>query len=104
MLMTVTIQRQEFILDNEGKNLCDYYAVEKKNLGTGTYGSVSVAVSRATGVKRACKTISKSQVKNVPRFRQEISIMKMVDHPNIIRLYETFEDAKNIYLIMEYWW
>lgn len=31
-------------------------------------------MSRATGVKRACKTISKSQVKNVPRFRQEVVI------------------------------
>ncbi|KAF4686915.1 hypothetical protein FOZ60_004682 [Perkinsus olseni] len=99
--MAVTIQRKDFILDNAGKNLYDYYDLQKKSLGTGTYGSVSAATNRATGVRRAVKTISKSQVKNVPRFRQEIAIMKMVDHPNIIRLYETFEDAKNIYLVME---
>ncbi|KAF4677960.1 hypothetical protein FOL47_008064 [Perkinsus chesapeaki] len=99
--MAVTIQRKDFILDNFGKNLYDYYDVEKKSLGTGTYGSVSKAKNKATGVLRAVKTMSKSQVKNVPRFRQEIAIMKMLDHPNIIRLYETFEDAKNIYLVME---
>jgi calcium-dependent protein kinase len=35
------------------------------------------------------------------RFKQEIAIMKMMDHPNIIKLYETFEDNRNIYLVME---
>merc|ERR1712190_81935 len=32
---------------------------------------------------------------------REIAIMKMMDHPNIIKLYETFEDHRNIYLVME---
>ena len=27
--------------------------------------------------------------------------MKLLDHPNIVKLYETYEDARNIYLIME---
>jgi len=35
------------------------------------------------------------------RFKQEIALMKIMDHPNIIKLYETFEDHRNIYLIME---
>merc|ERR1719162_1725615 len=35
------------------------------------------------------------------RFKQEIAIMKMMDHPDIIKLFETFEDHRNIYLIME---
>merc|ERR1712190_457947 len=32
---------------------------------------------------------------------REIAIMKMMDHPNVIKLYETFEDHRNIYLVME---
>jgi len=40
-------------------------------------------------------------MKNVERFKMEIAIMKMMDHPNIIKLYETFDDFKNIYLVME---
>merc|ERR1712032_442629 len=33
--------------------------------------------------------------------KQEIAIMKMMDHPNIIKLYENYEDHRNIYLVME---
>merc|ERR1719291_1099120 len=40
-------------------------------------------------------------MKNVDRFKQEIAIMKMMDHPNIVKLYESFEDLRNIYLVME---
>merc|ERR1719160_91288 len=45
--------------------------------------------------------ISKAQMKNIDRFKQEIAIMKMMDHPNIIKLFESFEDNRNIYLVME---
>ncbi|CAK9007604.1 unnamed protein product [Durusdinium trenchii] len=40
-------------------------------------------------------------MKNLERFKQEIAIMKMMDHPNIIKLFESFEDHRNIYLVME---
>lgn len=32
---------------------------------------------------------------------EEMAIMKLLDHPNIVRLYETFEDQRNVYLILE---
>jgi calcium-dependent protein kinase len=89
-----------FIIDNKGK-LSDFYDVDKKKLGEGSYGSVSKAKNKSTSAIRAVKSISKSQMKNIERFKQEIAIMKMMDHPNIIKLYETFEDHRNIYLIME---
>ena len=34
-------------------------------------------------------------------FKREIEILRNLDHPHIIKLYETFEDAINIYLVME---
>mmetsp|Transcript_16402 Transcript_16402/g.39361 ORF Transcript_16402/g.39361 Transcript_16402/m.39361 type:complete len:513 (+) Transcript_16402:223-1761(+) len=92
--------RSNFILSNSGI-LTNVYDLETKKLGQGTYGSVCKAVNKATGAIRAVKTISKCQVKNIDRFRQEIAIMKVLDHPNIIKLYETFEDHRNIYLVME---
>jgi len=89
-----------FILDNSGK-LTDFYECESKKLGQGSYGSVSKAVNKSTRAQRAVKSISKAHVKNIDRFKQEIAIMKIMDHPNIIKLYESFEDHRNIYLVME---
>ncbi|XP_026189817.1 calcium-dependent protein kinase 2 [Cyclospora cayetanensis] len=93
-------KREGFILSFAGP-LTDSYDVEPRKLGQGTYGSVCRAVNKATKTVRAVKTISKSKVRNVKRFKQEISIMKSLDHPNIIKLFETFEDHKNVYLVME---
>ncbi|EER09574.1 Calcium-dependent protein kinase, putative [Perkinsus marinus ATCC 50983] len=92
--------RANFILDNNG-SLLEHYDVDTKKIGQGSYGSVTKAVNKSTHAVRAVKTISKSHVKNIERFKQEIAIMKMLDHPNIIKLFETFEDHRNIYLVME---
>merc|ERR1719343_1469717 len=87
-------------MDNTGK-IHDFYDMDKKKLGEGSYGSVCKAKNKSSGSIRAVKSISKSQMKNIERFKQEIAIMKLMDHPNIIKLYETFEDHRNIYLVME---
>eukprot|EP00405_Crypthecodinium_cohnii_P051280 CAMPEP_0206595828 /NCGR_PEP_ID=MMETSP0325_2-20121206/43211_1 /ASSEMBLY_ACC=CAM_ASM_000347 /TAXON_ID=2866 /ORGANISM="Crypthecodinium cohnii, Strain Seligo" /LENGTH=506 /DNA_ID=CAMNT_0054106573 /DNA_START=95 /DNA_END=1615 /DNA_ORIENTATION=+ len=94
------ISHSTFIIDNPGK-IIDSYDMDKKKLGEGSYGSVCKAKSKHTGSIRAVKTISKAMMKNIERFKQEIAIMKMMDHPNIIKLYESFEDHRNIYLVME---
>jgi calcium-dependent protein kinase len=70
-------------------------------LGSGTYGSVYKAVLKGTTEVRAIKHIPKVKVKNQERFKTEIEIMRNLDHPNIIKLYETFEDAANVFLVME---
>ncbi|CDJ52516.1 CAM kinase, CDPK family, putative [Eimeria brunetti] len=70
-----SINRSNFILENAGK-IQTLYDIEPTTLGSGTYGSVSRAIRRSTGMQRAVKTISKSQVKSIERFRREIDIMK----------------------------
>mmetsp|Transcript_86316 Transcript_86316/g.222299 ORF Transcript_86316/g.222299 Transcript_86316/m.222299 type:complete len:508 (-) Transcript_86316:486-2009(-) len=94
------IGRAQFILNNPGK-INQIYSLEENKLGCGTYGSVSRGTHRSTGIVRAVKTISKGHMKNMDQFKQEIAIMKLVDHPNVIKLFETFEDRRNIYLVME---
>eukprot|EP00438_Fugacium_kawagutii_P000707 Skav220048 [mRNA] locus=scaffold2981:393509:412211:- [translate_table: standard] len=92
--------RAQFIIDNPGKIL-DFYDLDKKKLGEGSYGYVCKGKNKATNAIRAVKTIAKGKMKNIERFKQEIPIMKMMDrhihasndHPNIIKL--------NIYLVME---
>jgi len=92
--------KAQFVQDNLAR-IQDVYSMEKQRLGEGSYGSVCKGTHKATGVVRAIKTIPKAKVRNVERFKNEISIMKVMDHPNIIKLFETFEDNRNVYLAME---
>mmetsp|Transcript_15056 Transcript_15056/g.45123 ORF Transcript_15056/g.45123 Transcript_15056/m.45123 type:complete len:529 (-) Transcript_15056:27-1613(-) len=101
VMMETAQRRVRLITDNRGR-LEDLYELDREVIGQGSFGSVSKAKSRETGASRAIKSLSKDRGSDTRRrFRQEILIMKMVDHPNIIRLFETFEDKKLIYLVME---
>eukprot|EP00427_Karlodinium_veneficum_P025083 CAMPEP_0169112074 /NCGR_PEP_ID=MMETSP1015-20121227/27431_1 /TAXON_ID=342587 /ORGANISM="Karlodinium micrum, Strain CCMP2283" /LENGTH=531 /DNA_ID=CAMNT_0009174067 /DNA_START=52 /DNA_END=1647 /DNA_ORIENTATION=+ len=95
------ISQHMFILEHLGKNVKDHYTVDKEPLGIGAFGSVCKGKHKKTRANHAIKAISKSRTKDVGKVKQEISIMKTLDHPNIIKLFETFEDRRNIYLVME---
>lgn len=45
--------------------------------------------------------MTKRQINEPEKFMHEINLMKQLDHPNIIKLFETFEDKQFIYLVME---
>lgn len=60
-----------------------------------------LATVRDTKISRAVKTIPKEKVTNVERFKSEVEIMKTLDQSNILRLYDSFEDDKHIYLVLE---
>ena len=78
------------------------YKVDKNNvLGTGSYGVVHRVQHRVTKQVRACKTIPWRKIKNREKFDDEIKILQTLDHPNVLKLYEYFEDTKNVYLITE---
>lgn len=90
----------EFSRDNPG-HLEDFYEVAATQLGEGSFGSVSQAKCKQTSSVRAVKSIEIKSVKNPVRLEREIEIAKQLDHPNVVRLYEVFRDARKIYLIME---
>ncbi|KAI6216188.1 hypothetical protein M3Y99_01835200 [Aphelenchoides fujianensis] len=76
-----------------------------KKLGSGTYGKVSLAYDHKTEREVAVKLIKKSAIENkqdLIRIRREIRIMSMLKHPNIIQIYEVFENKDKIILVMEY--
>jgi len=62
---------------------------------------VSKAKHRKTSQIRAVKSVAKTREAEMEAIRREIGIMKGLDHPNIIKLYENFQDHRNVYLVME---
>ena len=82
----------------------DNYRIIKK-LGQGTFGQVYKIMQLKTGNIRALKIIPKNNLragftdKDITR---EINIMKNLDHPHIIKLYEFYKDAENYYLVNEF--
>lgn len=93
------MSRSLLVVDKPG-NISDSYDLLMQ-LGEGGYGTVSMGLHRKTGSRRAVKTMSKDKAKNVVRFLQEIATLKSMDHPNIVKLFETFEDAGQLHLAME---
>lgn len=97
----VMIKKSNMIYKNDHP-ISQFYKIDKKNiLGTGTFGTVQRVLHKKTGQIRACKTINKKKITNPQRFADEIKILTDLDHPNILKLYEHFEDEKNVYLVTE---
>ena len=86
----------------EGRKCMEYYSLIRK-LGEGSYGTVHLCKHRQTGDEFACKVISLTKINqaSLRKLHEEISIMKSVDHPNIIKLREVFFGSKTVYLIMD---
>ena len=97
--MDLKFGRENFVGETKGKLLDSYEVI--KQLGKGGYGKVYEVKNIKTGEIRACKHLSKLNIKNLEKFRREIEILKKMDHPNIIKLYEVYESERSLYLVME---
>ena len=84
-------------------DLSEIYEI-KQVLGKGKFGLVKLGVHRGSGRKVAIKIINKKLVSaiDVQQVKTEIDILKIAKHPNIIQLYDVFENENYIYIIMEY--
>lgn len=81
----------------------DEYKIWADNLGKGAFGEVRKALHLESGVYRAVKIIYKANAspEEQKKILNEIDILRQLDHPNIVKIYEYFEDAKFIYIVME---
>jgi len=84
-------------------NLTDIYDIKEK-LGSGKFGLIKLGINKKTKQKVAIKIMSKSNMQNddLELVRTEIEILKICQHPNIIQLYDVFENINYFYIIMEY--
>ena len=73
-------------------------------IGHGMTGKVYQVKHKGTGEIYAlkCMEVRRIEPDLLDDLRNEIGLLKMLDHPNVIKLYEYYEDATNIYLILEF--
>lgn len=81
----------------------DEYKIWMDQIGKGAFGEVRKALHLESGVYRAIKIIYKEQTRpeDQKKILNEIEVLKRLDHPNIVKIYEYFEDGKFIYIVME---
>lgn len=75
----------------------------EETLGSGHFAVVKLARHVFTGEKVAVKVIDKTKLDEVSRAHlfQEVRCMKLVQHPNVVRLYEVIDTQTKLYLILE---
>mmetsp|Transcript_84687 Transcript_84687/g.132299 ORF Transcript_84687/g.132299 Transcript_84687/m.132299 type:complete len:540 (+) Transcript_84687:54-1673(+) len=88
------------------RKLSDTYVVDADPIGRGTYGEVLAATHQRTGACRAVKAVRKASFEKFSKAKQDFlwrewDILHHMDHPNIVRMYEAFEDDDCIYLVLE---
>uniref|UniRef100_A0A674MPQ0 MAP/microtubule affinity-regulating kinase 3 n=1 Tax=Takifugu rubripes TaxID=31033 RepID=A0A674MPQ0_TAKRU len=75
-----------------------------KTIGKGNFAKVKLARHVLTGREVAVKIIDKTQLNptSLQKLFREVRIMKLLNHPNIVKLFEVIETEKTLYLVMEY--
>ncbi|XWS22097.1 hypothetical protein CRYUN_Cryun29cG0005300 [Craigia yunnanensis] len=91
-------------MERKGTVLMQRYELGRL-LGQGTFAKVHYARNLETGMSVAIKIIDKEKVLKVgmiDQIKREISVMRLVRHPNAVQLYEVMASKTKIYFVMEY--
>ena len=100
-----TNKKEKFVKSKlKATDLKKQYQIDYKPLGEGSLGKVFQAHNRSDPTHLvAIKVINKLGMdkEDLLSISREVSIMQQVDHPNIVKYYETYDDTKYIYLCME---
>eukprot|EP00347_Sterkiella_histriomuscorum_P019499 403341396 len=81
----------------------DFYEI-REDLGRGKFGQVKLAIHKKTQKKVAVKVIKKKDMNlnEIELQKREIEVLKICQHPNIIRLLDVFENPEYIYIVLEH--
>ena len=93
------VNKESFVTINKGDITRSYEIIKK--IGEGAYGKIYKVRNKQSGDIRAMKQIQKNKIKDLTKFQTEIKILSLVDHPNIVRLFEVIEDNNYYNLLQE---
>ena len=97
----LNIKASAFVHENTGK-LKDFYRIGKL-IGSGAFGDVRIWLHKESNSQRAVKILYKANMseEDEKMLINEINILRDLDHPNIVKMYEFFQDEKRYYIITE---
>lgn len=72
-------------------------------LGKGAFGEVCKIINKDNGEEFACKVMNKSELQpeDMLAIQSEVEILIQLDHPNVVKLHEVWEDKTKFYMVME---
>ena len=90
------------VFENKNK-ISKEYNIMWPPLGQGACAEIRKCVQRETGQVRAVKIIYKENAteEELKRILREVEILRKLDHPNIIKVYEFFQDEKHFFIVTE---
>eukprot|EP00636_Phaeomonas_parva_P015134 CAMPEP_0118880926 /NCGR_PEP_ID=MMETSP1163-20130328/20453_1 /TAXON_ID=124430 /ORGANISM="Phaeomonas parva, Strain CCMP2877" /LENGTH=358 /DNA_ID=CAMNT_0006817527 /DNA_START=148 /DNA_END=1221 /DNA_ORIENTATION=+ len=91
------------ILGGLARDECERNYKLGKTLGKGSFAEVKIATHKADHSIWAAKIIKKESLDQDEKknLDDEVAVLRRLDHPNIVRLRETFDTHRNFYMIME---
>lgn len=82
------------------------FIIKNEVIGQGAFATVKKVIERSTGKSYAVKIINRRKAlkngESMEGVNRELSILRQLDHPNIVYLKSFYEDIDNYYLVMEY--
>lgn len=87
---------------HKGEDITDFYQFEEE-LGSGSFAIVKRAINKETGQEVAVKIIDRKSMDDDDELalQTEVEILSQCDHPNVVRLFEIFDEKDYMYLVME---
>lgn len=87
---------------HKGEKITDFYKIEDE-LGAGSFGVVRYAVNKLTGQEVAVKIIDRKDLGEDEEvaLKTEVEILSNLDHPNVVKMFEVFEEEDYLYIILE---
>jgi len=94
---------KSFIPQRVNAEISKRYEIDAHEIGSGGYGKVFIARDRETKERMvAIKKVIVLDEDKKQGFLKEAQIMKELDHPNICRLLETYEERRHMFFVMEF--
>jgi 5'-AMP-activated protein kinase catalytic alpha subunit len=91
-------------MDAATSNIIKAYEL-KSTLGVGSFGKVKLARHMLADTHVAIKMLNRARIRElgiIEKVRREIKILRILNHPHIIRLYDVIETPSDVFLVMEF--